>query len=139
VVTPTSIKWVDRALVVSPYRIGLCTSEFKFKKELQRLKVPVKDYPVWIYPNANATVHYLEGTKNHDQCCIVCIDRSSGRAASEIVGLLIHEAVHIWQSTRDELREDHPSQEFEAYSIQTIAQRLIEAYGNYSMKKKVKK
>jgi len=48
--------------------------------------------------------------------------------SSALVGLLIHEAVHVWQNVRDLISEDRPSREFEAYSIQSIAQKLIDAY-----------
>jgi hypothetical protein len=121
-------RWVDRALVVSPYCVGLCTREAQFKNELRRLKVPLNNWPDWIRPGANATVHYLENAKNHSQCCIVCLEKTD-RAPSEVIGLLIHEAVHIWQFSCEDMNETEPSEEFEAYSIQTIAQRLIEAYG----------
>lgn len=40
-------------------------------------------------------------------------------------GLVIHEAVHIWQEIRTMMNEKEPSIEFEAYSIQRIAQDLM--------------
>ena len=40
-------------------------------------------------------------------------------------GLIIHEAVHIWQEIKNRMREDEPSIEFEAYSIQVISQDLL--------------
>jgi hypothetical protein len=39
--------------------------------------------------------------------------------------LVVHEAVHIWQEIRAMMKEKEPSIEFEAYSIQRIAQDLM--------------
>jgi hypothetical protein len=124
----TALKWVDRALVVSPYRIALCTSKSKFRRELKRLKVPVGDWPEWIEDGKDAMVHFLRCPKPYCLCCIVCIDKDAGHTPLEAIGLLLHEAVHIWQHSCEEINELEPSKEFEAYSIQTVAQRLIEAY-----------
>lgn len=46
----------------------------------------------------------------------------------QIHGLLLHEAVHIWQELKLKMGEEKPSVEFEAYSIQTIAQDLFAMY-----------
>ncbi|MGZ8172592.1 MAG: hypothetical protein ACXWT0_01690 [Methylobacter sp.] len=122
------MKWLDRALVISPYYYGLCQSEKVFEKELRRLKIPKPDWPDFIIPTANATVHFFTHNDDNKSCAIVCLGDVTGRTANEVVGLLIHEAVHIWQAIRESIGERHPSAEFEAYSIQCIAQRLIEAY-----------
>lgn len=54
--------------------------------------------------------------------------KESERSLIEIHGLLLHEAVHIWQQVRKRMGEREPSTEFEAYSIQTISQDLFEMY-----------
>lgn len=46
----------------------------------------------------------------------------------EIVGVLVHEATHVWQEVRAAMREGYPSKEFEAYAMQAITQGLIEGY-----------
>jgi hypothetical protein len=124
------MKWLDRSLVISPIYYGLCNNEKDFKKELKRLGIPKNDRPDFISHNANATVHFFES--NGKTCSIVCVGCTEGRSKNEIAGLLIHEAVHIWQEIRINIGEKETSHEFEAYSIQTIAQKLIEAY--WSMK-----
>ena len=43
----------------------------------------------------------------------------------EVAGLLIHEAVHVWQGYARDLGEDNPGDEQEAYAIQSIAQELL--------------
>ncbi len=122
------IKWINRSLILSHYAIGLCQSEDAFKKELRRLKVPKNQWPEWITIGKDAKVHYFEKTDTHALCCIVCIKSVKGIKKSQVIGLLIHEAVHIWGAIVQELNERDPSSEFMAYTIQNIAQRLIEAY-----------
>ena len=56
---------------------------------------------------------------------IVQVGDIAERTSIEIHGLLLHEAVHIWQRVRQRMGETNPSTEFEAYSIQAIAQDLF--------------
>jgi hypothetical protein len=121
------IKWINRGLITSPYFIGLCRSEKDFKRELKRLKVPRRNWPEWIKDGKDGCCHYLEKRDTNDLCCIVCIKITKETKKAAIIGLLVHESVHIWHAVRDELNEKDPSNEFEAYSIQCIAQRLISA------------
>ena len=46
----------------------------------------------------------------------------------QIAAMLVHEAVHVWQTIRRSIGETSPSSEFEAYSIQHIAQELMSRY-----------
>lgn len=68
---------------------------------------------------------------------IVQLGDTSERKLIEIYGLLLHEAVHVWQKVKKLMGEKEPSSEFEAYSIQAIAQDLFEMYEesevNYGM------
>lgn len=126
----TGVKWIDRSLVLSPYCIGLCKTQESFKKELKRLKV---DKPAeWITKGSDATTNFFERTDTHSYCCLVGIDSDYVAKRkikpSEVAGILTHEAEHIWREIKKVLGEDKPSSEFEAYAVQNIAQRLIEAY-----------
>ncbi len=69
-------------------------------------------------------MHPVKGT-----CAIVCVRPRGKRSRAQYAALIAHEAVHIWQRIRLELGEDSPSSEFEAYSVQSICQRLFEAVG----------
>ncbi|HCI7193934.1 hypothetical protein RKQ56_14815 [Acinetobacter baumannii] len=59
---------------------------------------------------------------------VVQLGDTSERKLIEIYGLLLHEAVHVWQKVKKLMGEKEPSSEFEAYSIQTIAQDLFKMY-----------
>ena len=64
---------------------------------------------------------------NDDSMAIVQI-QDCERPLIEVHGLLLHEAVHIWQRIKQRMNERDPSVEFEAYSIQAIAQDLFEMF-----------
>jgi hypothetical protein len=124
-----NIKYIDRELVESPYCIGLCLDEDNFKREMKRLGVPCEKWPDWVKPGSDGTVHYFEKERPHSSfCAIVCIKKRKGLVYNQVIGLIVHEAVHVWQVICKHISEDEPSKEFEAYSIQTIAQRLIAIY-----------
>lgn len=119
-------RWLDMNLITGPY-FCLCQDKKSFKKALNHLKIKKSDRPEFLsVTHANANVHIFYGKSG--LTAIVCLGDTSGATPNEIVGLLIHEAVHIWQHFKDHIGETHPSKEFEAYSIQTIAQRLIEEF-----------
>lgn len=122
--------WLDRALVTSPIYYALCTTQKLFEGELRRLKMARDTWPKFLStPQSHATTHFLVNPKGSHTCAIVCIHPSDGsRSGAQVAALLVHEAVHIWQEARDNIGEVRPSPEFEAYSIQSISQRLIGEY-----------
>jgi len=121
----TRLTWINHTLVESPYYIALCQSSRDFKHEMRRLGVPKAHWSKWVLKGKGGRVHEF---KNKGKLvCIVCVRRSTNRVG--VYGLLVHEAVHIWQWIRTELGELQPSSEFEACAVQNIAQNLIEAYG----------
>lgn len=128
----SKIKWLDRSLVVAPIHYGLCTSQKAFDKALKKLGVPKAERPCLVMNRADATTHFFENDGR--VCAIVGINKANTKSReispNVVIGLLIHEAVHVWQEIRRNLGEDCPSAEFEAYSIQRIAQNLIEAYND---------
>lgn len=124
----SKVKWIKRAIIESPYCIGLCQKERDFHKELKRLKIPKKQWPQWLKSGYSARVHIFTNDGTNDKSCIVCIGKRKGRSIYAAYGLLVHEAVHIWQHICEDLNECSPSPEFEAYSIQMISQGLIAAY-----------
>lgn len=121
------VEWCDRTLFQCPIYYGLCMSEAEFKREMKRLDVG--DAGPWITNEySDATTHYFTRPDNKAYCAIVCIRVEPKRNGAEVVGLLVHEATHIWQEAKSRIGEQSPSREFEAYSIQWIAQQLVAAY-----------
>lgn len=76
---------------------------------------------------ADACVTHFSGKKK-ETLCVVQIGDVAEHSLLQVHGLILHEAVHIWQEVRTCMGEEKPSSEFEAYSIQAIAQDLFEAF-----------
>ncbi len=122
------MKWIDRSVFVSPFCIGLCLSEKDFHAALKKLGIDRRYWPDWISPGAHATTHHLERSSGDPHAVIVCIRKDRKHTRIEHYALLVHEAVHVWQAICRYAREDEPSSEFEAYSIQNISQDLMAAF-----------
>lgn len=126
------MEWLDRALIVSPLCYGLCLDEKDFKRALKKLKID-EEVGFLLNENADATVHLF--TKDGMTASIVCLGNVRGKTIEQLHSLLLHEAVHIWQVIKEQLNEREPSIEFEAYSIQTIAQNLFCSYKDQKKKR----
>lgn len=115
-------RWLDRRVAAPGPYLTLCLTEAEFHDALRRLKL--HERPTFVRPSADATTHYL--TKdNREQACIVCLRGWEKRDSIEIAGLLVHEAVHVWQVYCERIGEEQPGVEQEAYAIQAIAQELM--------------
>jgi len=128
--TKRSKAWIERCLIDSPFCIGLCITKAAYNREMKRLKIKKALRPEWVSDGKGGTTHFLQCKNN--KACIVCII-PRGKPI-EIVGLLIHEAVHIWREIIYDMNEKQPSEEFEACSIQIISQRLIDKYDELKKK-----
>lgn len=118
--------WRDRRIAAPGPYLCLCLDEAAYHAALE--DCGVKDRPSFI-PNghSHAALHYLEH-KTGALACIVTLSAWSGRAPVEVAGLLIHEAVHVWQRYVDRIGERNPGDEQMAYGIQAIAQELLQSF-----------
>lgn len=120
------IPWLDRTLVVNPYYFCLCTTKKQYKKVLRKIKLDKKQWPEFIADRAHAMLHTFETPTK--MFAVVCFRPNKNYTAAQQHGLLVHEATHLWQKIRTHYGEDMPSNEFEAYAVQTLSQRLIESF-----------
>lgn len=128
-------KWLDRSLVLNPYYYTVCTSEALFHRELRHLKI-AKPWPEFVsFAYSQATCRRFEHSAR-GRAAIVCMPVKRRRNPSSTVGILIHEAVHIWQWARDYIGEQAPSSEFEAYAVEQISTELIREYFRQTARKK---
>lgn len=75
-------------------------------------------------PGANATTNFLADENGGNIEIVVYLPYADVDLLMQ-QGLVIHESVHIWQELKTLMGEKEPSIEFEAYSIQRIAQDLL--------------
>lgn len=127
------MKWCDRDLWQCRYSYGLCLSEKDFEKELKRMNIPAHQWPSWVGENADATTHFFDHPSGA-KAAIVCMSHKQKYSGVVTAALLVHEAVHIWQGHKAIVGEHKPGDESEAYAIQSIAQRLMQAYAERKAK-----
>lgn len=114
--------WLDRRIARPGPYLTLCLSDAEFYAALQ--DIGHQDRFPSVNKFSDATMHTLE---NQDgvTVCIVCLRDCLGRNPIEVAGLLVHEAVHVWQAYCIDIGEHEPGKEQEAYGIQAIAQELM--------------
>ncbi len=116
-------KWLDRRIAAPGPFLTLCLTEAEFLAAMKHCKIA--NPPAWIKTaHAHATTHFL----NHEDgaaVCVVTLRGYSKRHPVEVAGLLVHEAVHVWQEYIERIGEKHPASEQEAYAIQTVSQELM--------------
>lgn len=115
-------RWLDRRIAWPGPYLTLCLSEAEYLAALAHLKLVPADSE-WCGEDGGKT-HYASNPKG-ETVCIVCVRQAESRSAIEIAGLLVHEAVHVFQHYCDRIGERNPAVEQEAYGIQSIAQELM--------------
>ncbi len=119
-------KWLDRRIACpGPYLI-LVLNQKEMDEALRHCNLPPGS-PFLSTARAHATTHHFLNNKG-EAAAIVALGDTAGRSGIEIAGLLVHEAVHVWQEYCDNIGERCPAREQEAYAIQTIAQELMAEY-----------
>lgn len=122
--------WLDRRIGPPAPYLALCLTEKEFDAACDDLRLSLRNRPNMIH-NAwsNGTTHILENAER-ELAAIVCISNYEHRNPVEVAGLLVHEAVHIWQEYRARIGEKNPGSEQEAYAIQSISQELMQAFAD---------
>ena len=116
------LNWLSRRISAPGPYMCLCLSENEYHAAIKHLRI-TRSNP-WINsPQAHATTHIMEC--NNELTVIVCLNDYVERDPIEVAGLLIHEAVHVWQGWRDFYGEHRPAVEQEAYAIQASSQDLM--------------
>lgn len=104
----------------------LCLSEADFQRAVKHCKL--KNADPWMDPDRQkAVVHTWEN--GGMLTCVVCLSPDAIKADPiEVASTLVHESVHIFQRLCDSIGETSPSREFEAYSIERIAEVLMREF-----------
>lgn len=129
------VEWCDRGIF--PIYYGFCPSEKAWKRQMKILDI--KNSP---YPDVDGRCTTFDKTNNglvSKRISIVTINERCDKNHLGVVGLIIHEATHVWQQVRDHMGEESPSVEFEAHSMEYIAGNLYGAWVNTRAPKKIKR
>ena len=118
--------WLDRRVAAPGPYLTLAMSQDEFDAALRHFKMPLGT-PYLSSARADATAHFFDNQRG-DSVAVVALGDTTGRSGVEVAGLLVHEAVHIWQTHRENIGETHPGREQEAYAVQGIAQELMAEY-----------
>jgi hypothetical protein len=117
-----TVKWLDRRISAPGPYMCLCLREEEYVAAMKHLGIT--QYGPWIStPQADATAHHTCNRKG--LAAIICLSGWKGRDPVEVAGLLVHEAVHVWQEWCIHYGEHVPGREQEAYAIQALSQELL--------------
>ena len=122
---PKPITWLDRRISAPGPYLCLCLTEGEFLDAMKQLRC--YSFGSWVTEGSDATTHHL-ANGNGARVCVVAVSNLEDRSGIEIAGILVHEAVHVWQEYCNQINEISPGSEQEAYAIQAIAQELMEDY-----------
>lgn len=118
-------KWLDRRVAAPGPYLALVLSQGEFDAAMKACKQPTGPY--LSTPRADATAHTFNNAKG-ETVVVVALGDTSKRSGVEIAGLLVHEAVHVWQEHCANIGERRCGVEQEAYGIQGISQELMAEY-----------
>lgn len=118
-------KWLDRRVSKPGPYLTLCLSEEELRAASRGLTDEALPFPM-----LGALCSTFCKKHTNELCAIVSVSERNQRIgnAIEMAGLLIHEAVHVWQAYAEHMGETNPGDEQEAYAIQGISQELLAEY-----------
>lgn len=138
--TKTNYKgeWLARDIISSAfyYKLVLCNEDYE--EEIKRLGVKYYEPLFDRDGRADAIVLKLKDDKG-GEIAIVGMRNWTTLSTAQIVGLLAHEAVHLFDYHCELIGEDEPSEEFKCYSIQKYVQSLFQSWQDQTKNGKVKK
>lgn len=116
--------WANRSLLQG-VQYTLCLTEDQFNSACKSMAVVAE------FNNGDhATTYHFENGKR--RACIVVVRDWQSRSKNEVLALLVHEAVHVWQETKLLIGESAPGREIEAYALQNITQELFDLFDRFS-------
>lgn len=118
-------KWLNRRVAKQGPYLTLCLNQDELSHALRGM---TKEHIA--FPTTGATCTTLTHDKTGELCAVVSVSKHSQENcnAIEMAGLLVHEAVHVWQRYAEDLGETRPGTEQEAYAVQGISQELLMEY-----------
>lgn len=122
-------EWLDRSLVSGPFT-ALCLTEKDFRRMTKSMpeRFASEKFNEVSDDVAGDAVSYHFLNEDGRPGTLVTLAGHEKHSLDAVMGLLVHEAVHAFQNWCYRRGEKCPSSEFEAYSVQAIAQRLFHSF-----------
>ena len=118
------MNWCDNAAFHLPLSYCLVVSEEEYKKTMGYLRI--EDPNFWLLnDHSDGCAHFVQ-CADGSHAVVVAMKKDANPV--KVLGLIAHEAVHIWQKVRELIGESQPSAEFEAYTVQRIVMNLHDKY-----------
>ena len=110
-----------------PHRVEPFNFQFCYCKNQKQLNAITDELKIerGEYIRQVGAVHFLEGKERTQQIAALCIGQIEGISYIQVIGIVAHECMHIWQKALEWAGECSPSIEFEAYSIQRMVQTIL--------------
>ena len=122
---PARTIWRDFGAL--PGGFGFCPTQTAWDLTIRRFGIKQAEYPQG--PTALTTLFRHKSTR--EMAVVVTMgEPMDRRPANSVVGLLTHEATHVWQYLLEDIGEVQPSREFEAYTLQRITMGLLAGYNS---------
>ena len=118
-----NVIWCDSGWM--PFSYGFCPSEKAWNSAIRRLRVTDGAKP---YLKSGARCDAFENEDGHLVVLVTIHENEDQFDPIEIMSVLAHEAVHVFQQMSRNIGENEPSAEFEAYSVQNILLEIARAY-----------
>ena len=118
----SKVYWIDRGW--QPVHLGFCPSKKAWDTVMKEFNII--DPPE--FPTSSGFTQFLCNEITGDALVLVSLNNDDKQPLLNIIGLIAHEAVHVFDFICEHINEDEPSKEFKAYSIQMITMELLEAW-----------
>ncbi len=107
-----------------PVQMAIALDDRTHKRLLK--EVGINDTAPYILESENACVHKY--SREGDYRAIVCFNPKDIRKWSigHAAAVAAHEAVHVWQFTRDTIGEREPASEQEAYFVDYVVRHIFD-------------
>ena len=108
----------------APITAIYCPSERAWKRAMKKFKMGQQHYPT-----SHGSVTVFEPSNGGNKLHVMAFDNDvlSGLTDLQVIGLVVHECVHITQYIAVEMNDDSPSMEFQAYSVQCLTMDVLGA------------
>lgn len=106
-----------------PVYFGFTTDRKAFSREMRRMKCQNMDF---ISGGDATTWEFVKpGQQN---TIIVTVRLKRGVSDAMVIGIIAHEATHVWQKINEAMKGTCPGGEHQAYAIQYLTQKMVEEY-----------